>query len=380
MVSSAIRYLRDYIAIPSINPMGRADLAPEITGERRYAEHVCAQLARLGVDASVIGEGERRSVIARVETPGAIDEVLVASHLDTVPVDGMEISPFDPVLHEDRLFGRGACDTKGGMAALVAALEHVLARGTLRRNVTVVGEADEELGSRGVQDVLAHLGTNRPDWVLATEPTELRIANQHKGIALARLTAQGVACHSSDPGAGRNAITDLAHAILACEELHEQLSQRPHPALGPGTLSVNLAEGGQAPNIVPDRATLRLDRRLLPGETAADVERELEAALQRRGVKHVRVVDCRTEKGPLGTPAGHASVTACAAALRSCQLTDDPGSVAFATDAGVLAEHGIPGVVMGPGSIQRAHTAREFVEVDQVDAMTRFFIALLEGA
>ena len=380
MLSSAIRYLRDYIAIPSVNPMGRTDLAPEITGERRYAEHVCAQLARLGVDASLLGEGERRSVIARVDTPGAIDEVLVASHLDTVPVDGMEIPPFDPVLREDRLFGRGACDTKGGMAALVAALEHVLARGTLRRNITVVGEADEELGSRGVQDVMAHLGTRRPDWVLATEPTELRIANQHKGIALARLTAQGVACHSSDPGAGRNAISDLARAILACEELHESLSRRPHPVLGPGTLSVNLAEGGQAPNIVPDRATLRLDRRLLPGETATDVERELEAALQRRAVQHVRVVDCHTEKGPLGTPAGHPCVTACATALRACQLADAPTSVAFATDAGVLAEHGIPGVVMGPGSIQRAHTAREFVEVDQVDAMTDFFIALLEGA
>jgi len=380
MASRAVQTLRDYIAIPSVNPMGREDVDPAVLGERRYAEHVCEQLRRLALDARVIGEGERRSVIARAEVRDPIDELLVASHLDTVPVDGMEIAPFDPVIDGGRLFGRGACDTKGGMAALVAALERVLDRGTLRRNLTVVGEADEELGSRGVADVLAHLGSGRPDWVLATEPTELRIANRHKGIALARIATRGIAVHSSDPSRGRNAVGDLARVILACEALNRELALRPDPLLGPGTLSVNLAGGGHAPNIVPDSAWILLDRRLLPGESTQDLQRELERALEASGVESARIEECRTEKGPLATPDDHASVRSCAAALRACGHEPESASAAFATDAGVLATHGIPGVVMGPGSILRAHTAAEFVEVDQVDAMTEFFVALLEGA
>lgn len=379
MTSRAVQYLRDYVAIPSINPMGREDLAASVTGERRYAEHLCEQLRRLRLDAQVIGDGDRASVVARAETRDPIDSILIASHLDTVPVDGMEIPPFDPEIADDRLFGRGSCDTKGGMASLVAALERVLQRGTLRRNLTLVGEADEELGSRGVADVLAHLGADRPDWVLATEPTELRVANCHKGIALARIATHGVSCHSSDPDAGRNAVGDLARVILACEELNRRLAERPDPVLGPATLSVNLAGGGHAPNIVPDHAWLQLDRRLLPGESTEDVQHELERALREHGLEHARVEECRTEKGPLATPPGHPSVRACQSALRACGRPDDPAAAAFSTDAGVLADHGIPGVVMGPGSILRAHTAAEFVEIDQVDAMTEFFVALLEG-
>ena len=380
MLSRAVQTLRDYIAIPSINPMGREDIDPAVVGERRYAEHVREQLRRLALDAQVIGDDDRRSVIARAEVRDPIDELLVASHLDTVPVDGMEIDPFDPAIADDRLFGRGSCDTKAGMASLVAALERVLERGTLRRNVTIVGEADEELGSRGVADVLTHLGPNRPDWVLATEPTELQVANRHKGIALARIATHGVAAHSSYPSRGHNALTDLARVILACESLHRELAERPDPLLGPGTLSVNLAGGGHGPNIVPDAAWILLDRRLLPGESAEDLRQELERALERSGVVSARVDECRTEKGPLGTPDDHASVRACSAALRTCGHAPEPASVAFATDAGVLATHGIPGVVMGPGSILRAHTAAEYVEIDQVDAMTEFFVALLEGA
>src|SRR6476646_8003445 len=96
-LSTAARLLRDFVAIPSVNPMGRSDMDPAITGERRYAEDVHARLQRLGVDAQVIGLGERRSVVGVVEAPSAIDRVLIASHLDTVPVDGMRIAPFDPV-------------------------------------------------------------------------------------------------------------------------------------------------------------------------------------------------------------------------------------------------------------------------------------------
>ncbi|MEZ4291377.1 MAG: M20/M25/M40 family metallo-hydrolase [Myxococcota bacterium] len=255
----SIRALRELVAIPSVNPMGRDDLPAEIVGEQAIAEHVAGELARLGLDAALVGRGGRTSVVAEARAGAGAETLLVASHLDTVPVDGMEIDPFDPVVVDDRVFGRGACDTKAGMAALLAALFRVLERGRLRRNLIVVGEADEELRSVGVADVLAHLGDRRPDWVLATEPTELRVIHAHKGVVHARLRAQGRACHSSDPGAGRNAIVLLARAILAIERDAAILATRPHPTLGPATLSIGVIRGGQAPNIIARRGA-RLGR------------------------------------------------------------------------------------------------------------------------
>jgi acetylornithine deacetylase len=374
-----IQHLRDYVAIPSVNPMRRDDIPAEIAGERRYAEHLREQLRRIGLDADLIGSGERRSVVAEARTPGATETILVASHLDTVPVDGMEIPPFDPRIADGCLYGRGSCDTKGGMAALVEALERVLEAGSLRRNLIVVGEADEELSSIGVQDVLTHLGGRAPDWVLATEPTGLRVVTHHKGIALVRLVAEGKAVHSSDPKAGSNAIVTLARAVLALEELGLELARHEHERLGPATLSVGVTGGGQAPNIVPDRAWLVADRRMLPGETADAVRSEIEDALVERGVGQVCVESCRVEKGPLGTQADHPAVRACQAALVQEGRSPETSAVAFGTDAGVFASRGIAGVVMGPGSIEQAHTSREFVEVRQVEAMADFLVRLLES-
>ncbi len=371
------RYLRDYVAIPSVNPMQREDIPAEIRGERRYAEHLREELRAMGLDAELIGTDERPSVVAEARVPGAAETLLIASHLDTVPVDRMTIAPFDPRIEGGRLYGRGACDTKAGMAAVVAALEKVLARGTLRRNLVLVGEADEELGSIGARDVLAHLGGRRPDWMLATEPTGLRLVTHHKGIALARIAARGVACHSSDPSAGRNAIVSLSRAVIAIESLASELLKRSDPRLGPATCSVGLVSGGHAPNIVPDAAWLVMDRRLLPGERIEQVEREIEDAL--RDIDGVELESCSLEKGPLATPASHAAVTGCQRALAIRELPTDPVAVAFSTDAGVFREHDIPGVVLGPGSISEAHTAAEFVEVGQVEAADAFFVALFES-
>lgn len=377
----SVQFLRDYIAIPSVNPMGRNDVPDGVAGERRYAEHLREQLRGLGLDAELVGDPDRPSVVAEATVPGATDTVLVASHLDTVPVDTMEIDPFDPVIEGGRLYGRGACDTKGGMAALVEALAYALQAGTLRRNVIVVGEADEEFTSTGVKDVLDHLGTRTPDWLIATEPTEMQVVTRHKGIALIRLCAHGRACHSSDPDAGRNAIVGLSRAVLALDALSRELASQPDPLLGPATLSVGLVGGGMAPNIVPDAAWLVSDWRLLPGQDEAHIRSTIEDALQRHGAEDVAIEDLRVEKSALGTPDDDISVVRCLAALESAGIPGAIGSVAFGTDAGLLADAGnLPAVVMGPGSIREAHTAREFVETAQVEEAARFFRALIESA
>jgi acetylornithine deacetylase len=378
-LARCIRHLRDYVAIPSVNPMRRDDLPAEIVGERRYAEHLREQLRRLGLDAELVGDPQRPSVVAEATGSAARETVLVASHLDTVPVDGMEIDPFDPRIEGGRLYGRGSCDTKGGMAALVDALEQVLESGALGRNVIVVGEADEELGSAGVRDVLRHLGARRPDWILATEPTDLRVVTRHKGIALVELVARGRAAHSSSPESGSNAVVSLSRAILALEDLSRQLARRKDPRLGPPTLSVGVVGGGQAPNVVPSRAWLTMDRRLLPGETSEQLRQEVESTLLEHDVAHVSVTSCAVEKGPLCTEDDHPAVRACQAALAGVGLPTGPEAVAFGTDAGVFAQEGLPGVVLGPGSIAQAHTAREFVELREVESMTEVFVRLLQG-
>ncbi len=375
--NACIRHLREYIAIPSVNPMRRTDQDPAIVGERRYAEHLRQQLRRLGLDAELLGDPERPSVIAQATVADAGETILIASHLDTVPVDGMEIPPFDPRVADGRVFGRGACDTKSGMAALIAALERVLAQGTLRRNVIVVGEADEELGSSGISDVIDHLGAHPPDWVIATEPTELRVVTRHKGIVHARLRASGLACHSSEPARGRSAVLALCRAVLALDELAAELGRRADRQLGPATLSVGQIGGGTATNIVPDDAWLLLDRRCLPGENEVSVLAELEGMLAKHALDDVRVEWCSLEKAALATPDEDPSVRAVQAALRVAALDPTPCSVAFGTDAGVFGAHGIPGVVFGPGSIEQAHTANEWVAIDQVEAASAIFERLL---
>jgi acetylornithine deacetylase len=378
-LSSSIRHLRDLVAIPSVNPMGRTDIPAEIVGEQAMAEHVAHVLGRLGMDAELVGRGGRTSVVAEAHVSGNADTLLVASHIDTVPVDGMEIDPFDPVVEGDRLFGRGSCDTKAGMAALLEALERVLERGSLRRNLIVVGEADEELGSIGVTDVLDHLQDRRPDWVLATEPTDLRIINAHKGVIHARVCARGLACHSSDPLAGSNAIVTLARAILAIEEGARLLSKRPHPELGAATLSIGLVRGGQAPNIVPDRAEIWIDRRTLPDESIETVRRQLEADLVESGLaESVFIESCSEEKPPLETPLDSVAVGSASDALEAVGLSPACDHVAFGTDAGVFGRAGIPGIVLGPGSISLAHTSREFVPISEVETMVRIYERLLE--
>ncbi len=377
--SPSIRHLRDFIAIPSVNPMGRSDIPAAIAGERRYAEHLFAAFRKRGFDTAIVGDPDRPSVIAEVRAQGARETVMIASHLDTVPIDHMEIDPFDPRIQGERLYGRGACDTKAGMATLLAAVDRVLERGKLRRNLLLVGEADEELTSHGVADVLAHLGTKTPDWAIATEPTELHVVSHHKGVALATLRARGRAVHSSRPAEGRNAIVELARAVLALDALGSELGERPDPELGPGTCSIGMIRGGHSPNIVPDEAHLTLDRRLLPGEDASSFRTELESALANHGVRNVEIEDCHVEKPPLATPHDTPAVHACMRTLRSAGLPADPATAAFGTDAGLFAERGIPGVVWGPGSIAQAHTSSEYIELAQVEAMEELFVVLLSA-
>ncbi|MEE8165483.1 MAG: M20/M25/M40 family metallo-hydrolase, partial [Myxococcota bacterium] len=203
--------------------------------------------------------------------------------------------------------------------------------------------------------------------------------NAHKGVVHARIVARGRACHSSDPLSGSNAIVTLARAILAIEQGARLLPKRPHPQLGAATLSIGVIHGGQAPNIVPDRAEIWVDRRTLPDESAEAVRRLLEADLVEAGLAEAVVVEsCTEEKPPLETDPSSIAVQSAAAALGSVGLSAACDQVAFGTDAGVFGRAGIPGVVLGPGSLDVAHTSREYVPISEVETMARIFERLLE--
>jgi acetylornithine deacetylase len=206
------------------------------------------------------------------------------------------------------------------------------------------------------------------------------LINAHKGVVHARVCARGEACHSSNPDAGRNAIVLLARAILAIDEDARIFLDRPHPKMGPATLSIGLVHGGQAPNIVPDEAQIWIDRRTLPGESLEEVRAAIESSLDRAGVGGDVVVEsCTEEKPPLETSPNSNATLATAEALTSVGLSSDCHHVAFGTDAGVFGRAGIPGVVLGPGSIDVAHTSREFVPIAEVEIMVRIFERLFEG-
>jgi acetylornithine deacetylase len=219
------------------------------------------------------------------------------------------------------------------------------------------------------------------DFAIATEPTELKLVNAHKGTASVRIAARGRACHSSDPSQGDNAIVRLAGAITALDALvADLLANKRHAELGPATLCVSLVAGGQAHNIVPDRAWLVMDRRTLPGETAAEIQAEVDNALSQAGVVGVEIEDLHLGKAPLHTPPHHPAVVACHRALARSGCEPELCGVAFGTDAGLFAREGIPSLVLGPGSIAQAHTDTEYVDIDQLEKMQAVFEALLEGA
>ena len=228
--------------------------------------------------------------------------------------------------------------------------------------------------------MLRHLDDRPPDWAIATEPTGLRLVTRHKGVAQVRLVAEGLAGHASQPQAGRNAIVALSQAVLALEELGTKLARSSDPDLGPATLSVGIISGGSAPNIIPNEASLILDRRFLPTEDPEDVRAQIENALSERGIAGVRLDWCRLEKFPLLTRDARHCVRTCQQVLADAGLPTDTIGASFGTDSGIFDQHGVASVVLGPGAIEQAHSACEWVAVDQVEGMRDLLVRLFETA
>jgi acetylornithine deacetylase len=314
------------------------------------------------VDESAPG---RPNVVTRLAGAGG-PSVILEAHMDTVSVAGMEIAPFCPDVRAGRLSGRGSCDDKASLAAMVIALEETARRGTPPGDIILAATADEEYSGSGVQH-LVNAGL-RADGAVVGEPTGLRLVVAHKGAVRVRITTHGRAAHSSEPEKGVSAIYLMAPLIQALEEYAGTLRDgAAHPLVGKPTCSIGTIHGGQAPNIVPSECSIVVDRRLLPGEQPAEAEAEIRQWLADRAPAVPWDMSVILYGVGMDTPLAAPIVHRCAEALDRVLGGHEVAGVQYGTDASRLSTGGTPSVVLGPGDIAQAHTADEWVEIAQVE-------------
>ncbi|HUQ90899.1 MAG TPA: M20 family metallopeptidase, partial [Bryobacteraceae bacterium] len=322
----------------------------------------------------------RFNVIARLPGRQSQRRIVLEAHMDTVSVAGMSIPPFEPRIENGLLYGRGSCDTKAGLAAMMHAVADLQERGiTPPCEVWLAAVVDEEYSFRGVLRLCEGL---RAAAAIVAEPTELRAVIASKGVLRWKIRTVGKASHSAKPHLGVSAIQHMAHVLLALEREAGTLVRKPHPLLGPATLNVGLIRGGEQINFVPDRCEISIDRRLLPGEDAHAVWRDTGVMLE---ALHTQVPGLVAEMdvpmiadGALETSADEAVVEIAQRVLKSLGLNAEPAGVPYGSDASKLSRQGVPSIIFGPGSIDRAHAAVEYVECDQVAAAHSFYVEFLQ--
>jgi acetylornithine deacetylase len=376
------RLLRDLVALPSVNPMGRPLQGPDIF-EARVTDYLETFFRGLGTPSrrQPVAPG-RDNILAWHDAPAATSTLVFEAHQDTVPTDGMTVEPFGARAEGGRLYGRGACDIKGGMAAMLAAFARVVReRPAGAPRLVMACTVDEEHTFLGVQ-ALATLdltgGVKGPIGAVVAEPTRLQIVNAHKGAVRWDLCTAGRSCHSSRPELGVNAIYRMAVLLPHVERYAEELrATRTDPLLGPATLSAGLIAGGTSVNTVPDRCRVEIDRRLLPGERVADAPAQFADYLRARaGAVPFECSEPWLAAPALSPKGSEALVQKLGAAIDAVAGRHEVTAVPYGTDASPLAAAGVPAVVFGPGDIAQAHTCDEWVDLDEVEQASEILYRL----
>jgi acetylornithine deacetylase len=344
------------VQIDSVNPA----LVPGAAGESAIARFVAAWLSDAGLEVETVERDGRPSVIGTARGRNGGRSLLLNAHLDTVGVETMA-RPFDAYVEDGRLHGRGSYDMKGALAAALLATRDAATLG-LAGDVVITAVADEELGSAGTESVLERI---QADAAIVCEPTELRVAVAHRGFAGFEIETHGVAAHGSMPHLGVDAIEKMGPILVALGALNRELGSRPkHPLLATPSLHASLIEGGQEMSSYPARCVLVGERRTLPGETDADIERELRAIA---GEADARLL---VSRGPFAIDSGHELVQTLLAVTGESEVVGLP----FWTDAGLTAAAGIPTVLFGPAGAG-AHAAEEWVEIASLERCREVYVA-----
>ena len=363
---SVSEILRQIVAIPSVNP-ALSDVE-SIRGEACLVEWLEPWFARKGFRTERIETTPGRpNLLARLGAAHPKKTLLFESHLDTVGVTGFQGDPF--VLREEngRLSGRGACDTKGPLAAFMAALDTdvLVALEASSTQLVWLGAIGEETGNLGAEEAAA--AGLRADECIVLEPTDLHMVHAHKGACWFTVATRGLAVHASDPSRGDNAILKMPAVWRILEEAAAEAGKTFHsPVLGKPTLSVGTIRGGVATNVVPDACEIQVDRRLMPGETAARVLADLNARLAAipGGVK----ITLLKEGLPFHTDPDAGLVRRFGAALEAAGAVPVREGAAWCSDAGVLSTVCGETLVWGPGAIAQAHTVDEYIETASLES------------
>jgi len=361
--------LRDLVRIDSVNPR----LVPGAAGEAAIAAYVERALRELELEVERREpEPGRVSVVGRLPGDGGGPSLMLNAHLDTVGTGGMA-APFAGEVREDRLFGRGAYDMKGGLAACLEAIRAVReAGGRLGGDLLLAAVADEEFGSLGTEDVLEEWST---DAAIVTEPTELELCVAHKGFVWLELETRGRAAHGSRFREGVDANLHMGRLLAGISDLERELRDRPrHPLLGPPSLHVGTLRGGTAPSIYAAGCTAVLERRTLPGETEADVVAEIRAVIERVRAEEPALEACvrPTLTRPPFEVQDDAAIVRTLAASAEEVLGHPPRKVGESPwmDSALLAAAGVETVVMG-ASGAGAHADEEWTELESVSQLAQ---------
>lgn len=364
--------LCDLIAIPSVNPV----YEPASPGEGAMAAYVETWARGLGLAVSRqnVFPG-RDNILVRLPGPAGAPTLLFEAHMDTVGVDGMP-TPFEPALRDDRVYGRGACDTKGSLAAMMAAIEQIVAdRAPLGCTVELLAAVDEETSGKGA---IAFVERNPPAAAaIVGEPTGCQVINRHNGCVRGEIEVIGRSAHTSVAEEGVNAIDGMADVILALRAVNRELVNRPGGPAANGSLTVSLISGGTGINVVPERCVVSYDRRIVPGQTARNALDEIDAALDDvRGSRPDIGIERHApwlEGDTLSTPPESAIVAVASAACAALGIHGTPEWVPYGSDASKFQEGGVPAIVFGPGSIEHAHAIDESVPIEDLITAAAFY-------
>lgn len=364
------------VEIDSRNP----SLAPDGPGEKACAERLAEILSdwgfRVTLQEALPG---RPNVIACIGGGDGGRSLILNGHLDTVGVEGMTHAPWALEERDGKLYGRGATDMKGGIAAMCAAASRAAENG-IAGEIIVTAVADEEFESHGTRVLLA--SGIRAEAAIVTEPTRLAICPAHRGFAWMNVVVHGIAAHGSRYDVGIDAIT-LAGRLLAEVDDHQRtvLVNRTHPLLGRASVHASHINGGIGISTYPDRCTLEFERRTLPGEQAADFAQEMRDACTRLTA---RFPEFKAEvipgffQEPNDVPASHAIVARLATALEKRGLPAPIEGLSCWTDAALFTAAGVPAICFGPGDIALAHAAEEYVKLAEIDQATSVLTTVIQ--
>lgn len=374
MATAAHDLLKQLVNINSVNPCLDA-CGP---GEAGLAEFVAAYCAERGIATQFQQvDKDRRNVLAVVPGRDTAERLLFVAHMDTVPAIGWQRDPFRAECYDNRMYGRGAADTKASLAAMLVALDSIHGEAP-RATIVVGGSVDEENLKQGAK-VLAATSPHFTGAVVG-EPTDLELVIAHKGSVRCAIEVEGRPAHSSMPELGRNAIVDMAAVVAALHDHGEDLRRRRHPLVGAPSLTISLIEGGSDICTVPAHCRISIDRRLIPDEPPGAAVQEIELILAGLHVKYPGLVARAlpaTEDPAFEGAADSRLARVGRAACREHAGTGGLKGVPYGSDASQLSAAGIPCIVLGPGSIAQAHGQDEYVDLGQLETAVQIYRSIM---